>query len=142
MPIRKRLSDPDGADVQEFNRHMKYGRPAPPPRKPTLQERKPFVDALASIPLGVRMPQPKFNKEVLLPLMRRSFEVWGVTLAVYPMATRQTDGSMLCNGVQVTRVERDKLTGHIKTCSLKSEQRVWYGRVISWLAASYHGDPS
>ena len=139
MPIRKRLTDPFSRDYREFNRQMVEGRPPKPPRRPTAQERKPFHDRLASIPVGKTFEPAIWNNKHLLPLMKERFSIMGVELALYPSSARTIDGRTQCLGVSVLMLERNKRTQMQPQLKLALDQDQWYGTVLRWISEIKYG---
>ena len=140
MPIRKRLSDPYGQDTADFNKRLKYGAPPPTPKKPTAEERKPFHDAIMSIPIGKAFTNDVWRERYILPFMTRQYELWGVRLALYPTQKRDSRNRDVCTGVHVRMFDKDNRTGHYPTIHLGgSNQAIWYGQIIRWIHEKRYG---
>lgn len=140
MPIRQRISDPYSQETQDFDKHRKYGKPPKPPKKPTAEERKPFYDTIMAIPVGRAFSNSEWRVKYILPLMSKQFELWGVRLAVYPTAKRDSLNRDVCTGVYVRMLDKNKITGQFPAMSLNgSDKSVWYGKVIRWIHEQRYG---
>jgi hypothetical protein len=138
MPIRKRVTDPYSQEYKDFNRYMVQGKPPTAPRKPTSEERKPFFDAIHSMPVGRTVSHEVFYKQYTLPFLKCTYILWGVELAIYPVAIRQSDGSHRFTGCQVAMV-RPSRCGKFPLKRLNGDKDAWYGEVIRWIQDTIYG---
>lgn len=133
MPIRKRITDLHGHDYKEFARRRKEGPKPQTPRKPKLEERKPFTDALEAMPVG-KVYSPPGWRLLTEPYIgdRHNYEIWGLKLHISPAARPTMDGDIECVGVFI--VQRTKTCRGINPkITLKGEKRGWYRAVLDWL---------
>ena len=139
MVIRRRITDPYGSTEDEFQRFRKEGPPKAPPRKPSLEEREPFVRALKRVPMNAVMDRPTFFRSVVDYYAQRKFTVWGQTLYIYPRYQHLTDNRVKCTGAMVGRLNPDTRNRRATMILAEDDQLVWYGRVIYWIAETVYG---
>lgn len=140
MPIRKRITDPYSQETRDFDKHRKYGKPPPAPRKPTAEDRKPIYDAIMSVPVGKAFSNAEWRDRYILPFMAKQYDLWGVKLALYPTAKRDSLNRDVCTGVYVSMLDRDKRTGMLTGISLSgTDKTIWYGQIIRWIQEQRYG---
>lgn len=142
MPIRKRITDPYSQETRDFDNRRKYGRPPPAPKKPTLQERKPFVDDLEAIPVGKSFTNAEWRDRYIVPYLRKQHELFGARLAIYPTSRRGNDNRDLCTGVLIRMLDKDERTGQHPQIMLKAtggSTANWYGHIIRWIRERKYG---
>jgi hypothetical protein len=138
MPIRPRLTKPDGDEYKEFTRFMKEGPRPKPPRKPSKAERQPFIDALMQVPLYKKYKRRAFNRLVIDKYITRTFNVYGKTLYIYPRYHSVDDECVRCTGALVGTVETDR---HGRKISFfpDGDPRTWYAQVLNYLDEKFYG---
>lgn len=72
--------------------------------------------------------------------MQRRFTLWGIELALYPTATRNSINKDVCTGVYVRMLVKHPRTGQFPGLQLNgSDKAGWYGRVIRWIEENCYG---
>jgi hypothetical protein len=133
MAIRPRITNPYSDDVKQFEKRMKEGPAPKAPRKPTAEERKPLLDALHAVQVGVALTPAEWRNRYVLPSLHKTYDVWGVKLALYPTATLNSKGKHVLTGVLVIQVERNGRGVQPKKQLYGPKRELWYGEIIRWL---------
>ena len=90
--------------------------------------------ALMDIPLNEHFAGPYWQKYWVGPYLKELYQVYGIEVAIYPTATRQTNGEMKCFGCQVYVNAPHPKTGMKTTLVLTNpRQSAWYAMVVNWL---------
>lgn len=133
MVIRKRITDPYGNTEDEFQRFIRSGPPKVAPRKPTLQEREPFVRALKLVPMNRVMDRGLFFRTVIDVYSSKQFTIWGQVLYIWPRYHHLPDDRVKCTGAMIGRLNKDDRNRRASMIVDEDDQCKWYGRVLYWL---------
>ena len=140
MPIRKSITDPDGAEAKEIKRFLRDGPlPKSPSKRPSAQEREPLIAALRGLPIGVNMSKQTWIDRYSTPYLTMKFVLWGVEFGLYPMGRTEHNETKSCTGAFVKAITRTR-RGIQPMLSLKGTfNPSWYRQILDWIEDHYYG---
>jgi hypothetical protein len=140
MAIRKRITDPYGAETKEFERRMREGRRPKAPAPPDAKARKPIQTAFDRIEVNKIMSLDEWHNKYVLPCLRRQFDFFGVRLAIYPTQVRTIQNKEKCTGCMIMLLTKNR-RGQRKVLDLRPwDKSVWYGMLLQWIKENCYDD--